>query len=270
MLTDGQYDLVMTAMTGAMAAMAGALLYFVLVRTTVRSSYHTALAVASVVVGIAALHYLRITDAFEAAYEHTDDGWLPTGVPFANGIRYVDWLVTVPLLLTQLVLVLRLEASEARRLIRRLVLAAIAMIALGYPGEVATDTTTKLVFWVAGVVPFAYIGYLLWVELNRSLFRYSDQVALTVSQARIVLMASWLAYPIAYLFPVVGIEGGSAEVARQVLYSVADVVSKVGFGLLVLRIARILTEEEDTRGTTGKLGGQVDLADAGRDLLGAG
>lgn len=262
-LTDLQYDVTYTAMTGAFAALAGALLYFVLVRSTVSRRYHAALAVAAVVVGVAALHYLRLISSFTDAYVHDAalGAWVPTGVPIAEGLRYVDWLITVPLLLAQIVLVLRLERDEARRLIQRLVLAAIAMIALGYPGELASDTTVKLVFWFLGAVPFAYIIYLLWVELNRSLFRYSDAVALTVSRARLLLVVTWMAYPIAYLFPVVGLDDAGGEVARQVLYSVADVTSKVGFGLLVVRIARLLTEEDDAKGE-----GRVDLSDAGRGL----
>ena len=160
-------------------------------------------------------------------------------------------------------LVLRLEREEARRLTQRLMGSATVMIILGYPGEVATDSTVKLAFWGAACVPFAYIMYLLWVELNRSLFRYSDEVGLTVARARIVLALSWVAYPVAYMFPLIGLDDGSGDVLRQVLYSVADVVSKAGFGLLVYRIARILTDE-DLSGRTSKQDAQYDLADAGR------
>lgn len=264
-LTQLQYEVVYAAMTGAMAALAGGLLYFVLVRSTVRSAYHPALAVGSVVVGIAALHYLRVLNVWQDAYTWGGETWVPTGEPFANGIRYVDWLITVPLLLTQLVLVLRLQRDEARGLIRKLVIASAAMILLGFPGELSDDTTTKLIFWVAGVVPFAYLSYVLWIELNRSLFRYSDDVGLAVARARTLLVASWVAYPIAYLFPVLGFDGATGEVTRQVLYSVADVVSKVAFGVLIYRIARLLSEEDDA-GRSNKDELQIDLADAGREL----
>jgi bacteriorhodopsin len=144
-------------------------------------------------------------------------------------------------------------------------ISAALMIALGYPGEVADDTTIKVIFWSAAVVPFLYIMYLLWVELNRSLFRYSDEVGLTVARARLVLLASWLAYPTAYMFPLMGLDDATGDIARQVLYSVSDVVAKAGFGLLVYRIARILTDE-DAQGISGKSDRQVDLADAGRGL----
>jgi bacteriorhodopsin len=168
-LTQTQYDVVITAMTGATACLAVALLYFVLVRSTISRKYHTAMAVSSVVVGFAAFHYLTLIGNFKDAYLLEGAQWIPTGVPFQHSLRYIDWFVTVPLLLTTLVLVLRLEHQESRRLNTRLMLSAAAMIALGYPGEVSSDTTIKLGFWAAGVIPFLYIMYLLWVELNRSL-----------------------------------------------------------------------------------------------------
>ena len=264
-LTIEQYDLVFALMSGAGVCLAGAFVYFILIRTTISPRYHPAMAVGAVVVGIAALHYLRIVSAWTAAYTFGDGTWVATDQPFPNGLRYVDWLVTVPLLLSQLVLVLRLERDEANRLMRRLMIAAALMIALGYPGEVSTDTAVKVGFWVAGCIPFAYIIFLLWGELSRALFRYSDEVALAVSKARLLLVSSWMVYPIAFLFPVLGLDSAMGEVARQGLYSVADVVAKVGFGLLIYRVARLLTDEEE-QGIANKGASQVDLADAGRGL----
>jgi bacteriorhodopsin len=266
-LTETQYDVVMTAMSGAAACLGVAILYFILVRTTISNRYHAAMGVATVVVAFAGFHYLTLINVFKDSYVHNaaDALWVPTGIPFRHALRYVDWFITVPLLLSTLVLVLRLERDEARRLNQRLMISAALMIALGYPGEVADDTTMKVIFWSAAVVPFLYIMYLLWVELNRSLFRYSDEVGLTVARARLVLLASWLAYPTAYMFPLMGLDDATGDIARQVLYSVSDVVAKAGFGLLVYRIARILTDE-DAQGISGKSDRQVDLADAGRGL----
>ncbi|MEL6890620.1 MAG: bacteriorhodopsin [Actinomycetota bacterium] len=268
-LSETQYDIIVTAMTGATACLGAALLYFILVRSTIGKAYHAAMGVASVVVGFAAFHYLTLLGGFKDSYEHVGGEWIPTGIPFQHSLRYIDWLVTVPLLLATLVLVLRLERDEARRLNTRLMVASALMVALGYPGEVSDDTTIKLAFWAAGVVPFAYIMYLLWVELNRSLFRYSDEVGLTVARARMTLVVSWMAYPVAYLFPILGLDDANGDVLRQGIYSTADVVSKAGFGLLVYRVARILTEEDEL-GINDKSTRQVDLADSGRgyDSLG--
>jgi bacteriorhodopsin len=264
-LNYNQYETVVALMTGATACLGVAMLYFILVRSTINARYHAAMGVATVVVGFATYHYFSLVDAFKDAYVHDGSQWVPTGIPFQHSLRYIDWIVTVPLLLTTLVLVLRLEREEARRLNQRLMVSAALMIGLGYPGEISDNTTVKLGFWAAGVVPFAYIMYLLWVELNRSLFRYSDEVGLTVARARMVLLVSWLAYPVAFLFPIIGIDSGNGDVFRHALYSFADVVSKAGFGLLVYRIARILSDE-DARGANVKDQRQVDLADAGRGL----
>jgi bacteriorhodopsin len=171
----------------------------------------------------------------------------------------------VPLLMAQFVLVLRLERLEAARLLRSLMIAAALMIGLGYPGEISNNTGVKLAFWAAGFVPFAYIVYVLWVGLNRSLFRYSDDVALAVARARMLLVGIWLVYPVAYLFPILGIDSVTGEMSRQILYSLADVIAKAGFGLFIYRIARLLTDE-DPYARSLKNEYQVDLADAGRGL----
>jgi bacteriorhodopsin len=262
-LSETQYDLVLTGMAGSTACLATALLYFVLVRSTISHRYHAAMAVSAVVVAYAAFHYHTLTEGFKDSYRHEGAQWIPTGIPFQHSLRYIDWFITVPLLVATLVLVLRLEAHESKRLNQRLMVSAAIMIGLGYPGEVSTNTAVKLGFWVAGCIPFAYIIYLLWVELNRSLFRYSDEVGYTVARARLVLVGAWLTYPVAYLFPVLGVDGATGDVVRNLLYAFSDVVSKAGFGLLVYRIARILTEEE-LRGVVNKNARQVDLADAGR------
>lgn len=54
---------------------------------------------------------------------------------------------------------------------------------------------------------------------------------------RLLLLASWGFYPIAYLFPIIGFTGAGAEVAVQVGYSVADILAKPFFGLLLFAIA---------------------------------
>ncbi len=118
------------------------------------------------------------------------------------------------------------------------------MIALGYPGEVATDTATKWGWWIAAMVPFLYILYVLFAELGTAIKSMSPRVGGLVSRARWLLLASWAFYPVAYLLPLTSLAASTAEVARQVGYSVADVAAKPVFGLLVYFIARAKSEED--------------------------
>jgi bacteriorhodopsin len=70
----------------------------------------------AIVVFVAGYHYFRIFGSWEAAYQISSDGlsYLPTGQPFNDAYRYVDWLITVPLLMVELVLVLALSRELTR------------------------------------------------------------------------------------------------------------------------------------------------------------
>ena len=165
-----------------------------------------------------------------------------SSMAFNEGYRYVDWILTVPLLLVEVIAVLALAKEAARSLITRLVPASAAMIALGYPGEVSADQGEKIMWGVLSTIPFLYILYVLFVELGKSLDRQPEGVAATVGRLRLLLVATWGVYPIAYLLPIIDADGAASSgafVGRQVGYTIADVAAKCVFGLTILKIARM-------------------------------
>jgi len=188
---------------------------------------------------IAGYHYLRIFDSFKHAT--TDGTVLLDGSQnaFNEAYRYVDWLLTVPLLLVEVVAVLALTASVSRSLIMRLVPASAAMIALGYPGEISEVRGDQILFGVLSTIPFLYILYVLFVELGKSLERQPEGVAKSVANLRLLLIATWGVYPIAYMFNIWGTASQESFVAVQVGYTLADVLAKCVFGLTILKIARM-------------------------------
>jgi len=104
---------------------------------------------------------------------------------FNEAYRYVDWLLTVPLLLVEVIAVLALAKEVSKSLIMRLVPASAAMIALGYPGEISSDNNTKILWGVLSTIPFLYILYVLFVELAKSLDRQPAGVAATIGRLRL-------------------------------------------------------------------------------------
>jgi bacteriorhodopsin len=237
-LREGQYNLVYNAFSFVIACMGAAMLFFLLSRNRIAPRHRMAVTISTLVVGIALYHYLRIFNSFSEAFSFVDGRWVQDGKPFNEGYRYVDWLLTVPLLLAELVIVLKLSQSKTRSLIVRLSIAAVAMIALGWPGEIADpESTARTVWGVASTIPFLYILYVLFVELGKSLGRQSAQVRTLVDGLRYVILATWGVYPLAYMAPSVIDNAATAEVARQVGYSIADVLAKPLFGLLVFAIA---------------------------------
>ncbi len=244
-LSEGQYNLVYNSFSFVIACMGAALIFFLLVRSRVAPRHRMAITLSTLVVAIALYHYVRIFDSWKAAFSFDGDRFTQDGVPFNEGYRYVDWLLTVPLLLAELVVVLKLAKSKTRSLLVRLTLAAVAMILLGWPGEVSDpDSTARTIWGVLSTVPFLYILYVLFVELGKSLDRQSGAVRKLVDGLRYIILATWGIYPLAYIAPSVIDNDATAEVVRQVGYAIGDVLAKPLFGLLVLAIALAKSRED--------------------------
>ena len=120
----------------------------------------------------------------------------------------------------------------------KLVIAAALMIGLGYPGEVASDNTTRTVWGLLSTVPFLYILYALWSELSKASSGESAEVKVLLRNTRLLLLGTWGFYPIAYLMPLLGVSGSNAMVSLQVGYSLADILAKCGYGVMIYAIAR--------------------------------
>ncbi|MDG1264887.1 MAG: bacteriorhodopsin-like [Ilumatobacter sp.] len=245
MLSEGQYNLVYNSFSFVIAAMGAALIFFLLVRSRVAPRHRMALTLSTLVVAIALYHYMRIFNSWSDAFSFVGGDYVQDGEPFNEGYRYVDWLLTVPLLLAELVVVLKLSKSNTRSLLVRLTIAAIAMILLGWPGELADpDSTSRTIWGVVSTIPFLYILYVLFIELGKSLGRQSAGVRKLVDGLRYIILATWGIYPLAYIAPSVIDDDATAEVARQVGYAIGDVLAKPLFGLLVLAIALAKSRED--------------------------
>ena len=96
-LSEGQYELVYNAFSFVIAAILGSFLFFLLTRNRTSPRYRIAITVSTIVVAIAGYHYLRIFDSWAAAFSFIDGEFVSNGT-FSEGYRYVDWLLTVPLL----------------------------------------------------------------------------------------------------------------------------------------------------------------------------
>ena len=242
-LTIGQYSTVYNFLSFSIAAMGASAIFFFISRATVGQKYRIALLVSGLVVTIAAYHYVRISNSFIETYKLEGGQYVASGVPFNDAYRYVDWILTVPLLLLETVAILALPAAQSRPLIWKLVLASFFMIALGYPGEVG-DNTARFWWGLASTVPFVYILYVLWGELGQAASRQKPEVQMYSRNMKLLLLFSWGVYPIAYALPLLGITGASAVVGVQVGYSIADVLAKPIFGLLAFAIATIKTRQD--------------------------
>jgi len=134
-LLSSQYSLVYNILSFTIASMGASFVFFLMARQQVGVTYRPALLFSALVVGIACYHYFRIFDSFESAFALADGVYKPSGKPFNDAYRYVDWMLTVPLLLVELVAVLHLAKDVSRKMLVNLIIAAVLMIGLGYIGE---------------------------------------------------------------------------------------------------------------------------------------
>ena len=225
-LEDAQMNqLVYNALSFGTAVMLGAFVYFLTQMNSVAKQYRNGVAVSAVVVGIAGYHYFRMWS-----------GWAEGMVN--EGYRYADWLITVPLLVIELLIVLGVTADRRKKLMTTLVPATVLMIGLGYPGETSANETTKWTFWVLSMIPFLYILFTLNGELKAAKARETGAVSTSINNATKILLVTWLVYPISYLIPVVFEKSDGTEAGRQVVYTIADITAKALYGLMILNIAK--------------------------------
>ncbi|MEM7792394.1 MAG: bacteriorhodopsin-like [Verrucomicrobiota bacterium] len=243
-LSIGQYQLVSNFFSLTIAAMGAATAFLWINRSQVADQYKTALTVSGLVTFIALYHYWRIYASWEDAYNIVDGVLVASGKEFNPAYRYVDWLLTVPLLLIELILVMKLSASETVSKSVKLGGLAALMIILGYPGEISDAAGTRWLWWSLSMIPFIVIVYELFIGLKASQASQPEEAQGLIGMARYLVIISWSFYPIVFIFPMLGISGGTATTIVEVGYSISDIVAKAVFGVLIFMIAVKKTEAD--------------------------
>merc|ERR1711948_255274 len=234
----------------ALASMMATTMYLWFRSTAVRDQFKSAVLISGLVTFIAAYHYIRIFNSWVEAYAYGPgkvvDGAMEmksptlTGIPFNDAYRYMDWLLTVPLLLIEILLVMKLSPEEFNSKAWTLGLGSALMIVSGYYGElvITGDLTPRWVCWFVSMLFFLYIVYELLVGLAEATESESDPVVRSkIEVVQFMTVISWCTYPVIYLFPMFGISASDAVVAIQIGYCVSDIISKCGVGLLIYQIS---------------------------------
>jgi len=271
-MADGQYQIVYNALSFTFASMFASTLFFWLRLGSIAEKYKSALVITGLVTAIAAYHYLRIFNSWVAAYSYgspvlTNGTYVVqdpslTGVPFNDAYRYMDWLLTVPLLLIEIVFVMDLSPAETSSKSWQLGIAAGLMIILGYPGELILEESqlnTRWIFWGLAMVPFLFVVYTLIIGLAAATNAESDpDIRAKIKTAQYMTVVSWLTYPIVYILPMLGLKGATAVVAIQMGYCVSDIVAKCGVGFLIYGITNAKSQRMKRGGTNDLLGAVID------------
>jgi sensory rhodopsin len=197
--------------------------------------WRTSVLVSGIITFIAAVHYY-----YMRGY-NLETGESPTF------FRYVDWLLTVPLMCVEFYLITK-KAGAKSGLLWKLIAASIVMLVTGYMGEAIYPMET--VSWVWGAVSGAayfYIVYLIWYgDVAQLAASSSTAVQKAVKALAWFVLVGWAIYPLGYIL---GTKGGlfgmqlvadpaAASAAMDVVYNIGDAINKIGFGLVIYALSR--------------------------------
>lgn len=254
-LSEMAYQMVAHVLTLGYAVMLAGLFYFILTIKTVAPKYRTS-SVLSVVVMVSAflLLYAQAGNWTSSFVFDADKGryFLAPGADlFNNGYRYLNWLIDVPMLLFQILFVVSLTKSAFSSIRNQFFFSGSAMIITGYIGQYF-EVTNLATFAIWGAISTAFFVHILIIMrkvISEGKEGIPADAAKTLGSIWTLFFISWMLYPGAYLMPhLAGIEGAlfneTGVVARQITYTVADVSSKVIYGVLLTVVARKLSIAE--------------------------
>lgn len=260
-MTFSDFNIVYNGLSLTIAAMSAATLFFWLAKDTVAPNYRLALVISGIVTFIAAYHYWRIFGSWSDAFviDANSNTVKASSIPFNDAYRYVDWILTVPLLLIELIVVMGLSRSATISKSIRLGLLAALMVGLGYPGEIAGDIGSRLLWGGLSMIPFLMIIFELVFGLRASISNQPESARGLVKVAIFVTIASWTFYPVVFFAPLLlGAENtsfatmsGQAVTIVQLGYTLADIIAKAGFGILIYLIAAAKSEDWRAKRDTG-------------------
>lgn len=254
-----QRQLISHLLTLGVSAMACGFVYFLVTIKRSAPRYQTSSVLSAVVMVSAFLILFRQLNGWLDAFEFDGRVWKLTveelgtftESTFNNGYRYLNWSIDVPLLLTQMLFLFDLTRGHKRRLRFQFITAGLLMIYTGYIGQFfeVTNIPVFLIWGAISTVFYVYILFLVGRLIGHSRKQLPDKPAKMFMGVWWLLLISWTLYPLAYLVPwvwqIYPAWGGWAAVTRQFLFTMADVFSKVVYGVILTNIAQTRSEIEN-------------------------
>ena len=213
--------------------MMAASVFFFLELNNTSKQWRTSVLVSGLITFIAAVHYY-----YMRSY-NLETGESPTF------FRYVDWILTVPLMCVEFYLITK-KAGAKIALLWKLIFASLVMLVTGYVGEVL-DRDGSVLWGVISGIAYFYIVYLVWFgEVSQLAQTAGAQVAKATKVLGWFVLVGWAIYTLGYIL---GTPGGlfgiqlvqdtaAALNAMDIVYNVADAINKIGFGLVIYALSR--------------------------------
>ena len=213
-----------TFFIGCMAMMAASAFFF-LTMNSHDAKWRTSILVSGLITFIAAVHYWYMRDYW------AENATSPTF------FRYVDWILTVPLMCVEFYLILK-AAGATKALMWKLILLSTVMLVTGYFGEAVYRDQAQIWGLVSGLAYF-WIVYEIWMGSASKLAAAAGGAVQAAHKTlcKFVLIG-WAIYPIGFMAGTPGwYEGIFGGLQMDVIYNVGDAINKIGFGLVVYQLA---------------------------------
>ena len=222
-----------TFFVGCMAMMAASVFFFFSMNNYDRK-WKTSILVSGLITFIAAVHYWYMRDYWYS------NGSSPTF------FRYVDWILTVPLMCVEFYLILKVAGAK-KSLMWRLIFLSVIMLVTGYFGEAVYRDQAWLWGLISGIAYFIIV-YDIWLGSAKKLAEKAGGADLSAHKTLCwFVLVGWAIYPIGYMAGTPGwydsIFGG---LAMDVIYNIGDAINKIGFGLVVFNLAVSASEKTAT------------------------
>jgi bacteriorhodopsin len=247
------FEIVNHILTLGYASMAAALLFFIMTKNSSLPKYRMSSIISVVVMTSAFLLLYTQKVSWSAAYAFTGNGYmLKSGADlFTNGYRYLNWLIDVPMLLIQILFVAEITGSDRMKYMTRFSLSGCLMILFGYIGQFyepgrLNENVFLWAFWgLVSTAFFIHVLVLITQVINKGKEHMEGTERNIFGAILPLFYVSWWLYPIAYVAPIFMNMGVSYEltiVSQQVIYTIADIASKVIYGVMLTVTASMLSE----------------------------
>lgn len=157
--------------------------------------------------------------------------------------RYIDWLVTTPLLLWALASTAMFYRPLDPALIAGLMFIDVVMILSGLIADLTPEPGIKWLWYINGCVCLALIVWIVWGPLRRIAFDQKRELGTAYVKVAAMLTVLWIGYPTIWaLGPSgIGLFGRETDIA---LFVLLPILSKVGFSIVDLHELRRLGAHE--------------------------
>lgn len=228
-------------------AMGAGTLYFWLMAGNVPKQYRSVMIVAGIITAVACFHYFRMSELYieQVASLFDANGNRIEGAEigkFPTAYRYIDWLITVPLLVLEIPLLLNMK-GRGRNLFRTLVGASIVMLVFAWIAEEsAVGGASWWINYLISCAAWLYIVFVLYTKASAEMKNAPPSIQKAIKVLRLFILVGWTIYPVGFLMALFGPAG---ESIREMCYNVADVINKVFFGLVCFQGVKALTGADE-------------------------